>query len=346
MNGKVRAADDRQFAGFVKELLAKGAASRRGISDNEYNSLARSAWDRCARDQVYCVKLLLDPVVEPDLPADVPVSLRQAQNPFCVLMARIGTDGELVDAPPGYSRPHEDGALLVHLPVGSPTGGEVPEPAKPADYLIAFLDVLGFSCLLEGIGLDALLETYKRLLAVALEPHSEARPWSAGYARVRGELTAGLMWLPIQTAYFSDSLLLWAPYHPSYVEAFLRRCSAVFCEALVEGLPVRGAISAGRAVLDKKKGIYLGPALVEAVHLEERTDWVGVSLSASWQSHEPRIPVPPDCVFIYEPPMKPGGSPLAGGLVLDWPRVCGGGLDKTRRLSTWRPSDGPIFLTS
>jgi len=123
------------------------------------------------------------------------------------------------------------------------------------------------------------------------------------------------------SAYFSDSLLLWVPYHPSHVEQFLRRCSAVFCAALAEGLPIRGAISAGRAVLDKKRGIYLGPALVEAVHLESESDWIGICLAASWKSESLRIPVPPDCVFIYEPPMKVEGSLLSSGLVLDWPRV-------------------------
>jgi len=311
--------DDDSFVQRVWEQLEKGAATRRGITADEYVSLARVAWDRCVPDQVYRVKILIDPVVEPDLASDAPDDLRRAQLPFCILLARIRADGELVDAPSGYERPQEEGVLLRHLPVGSPRGGRVPEPSAPADYLIAFLDVLGFSDLLGRIGLDALLQSYERLLAAALGPNSESHPWSAAHTLVCGKLVRGIMWLPIKTAYFSDSLLLWVPYHPSYAEEFLRRCSAVFCASLIEGLPIRGAISTGRAVLDKEKGIYLGTALVEAVRFEEKTNWVGVSLSASWKTHE--VHIPPDCVFPYEPPMKRGGALLSSGLVLDWPRV-------------------------
>jgi len=313
--------DDDLFNERVEEQLRKGAATKRGITDDEYVNLARKAWDRCVRDQVYRIKLLVDPVVEPELAADAPSDLRESQSPFCILIARIGADGELVDAPAVYERPQEEGVLLAHLPFGSPTGGVVPDPTGPADYLIAFLDVLGFSALLERIGLNALLESYERLLAVALAPHSESHSWSAAHVFVQNELVPALMWLPIQTAYFSDSLLLWVPYHPSHTEEFLRRCSAVFCASLAEGLPIRGAVSIGRAVLDKERGIYLGPALVEAVHLEENSNWVGVCLAASWKSESPSIPVPPDCVLIYEPPLKPGGDVHSSGLVLDWPRV-------------------------
>ncbi len=31
--------------------------------------------------------------------------------------------------------------------------------------------------------------------------------------------------------------------------------------------------------------------------------------------------MPPDAVFLYEPPLKEGGVALFSGLVLDWPRV-------------------------
>ena len=31
--------------------------------------------------------------------------------------------------------------------------------------------------------------------------------------------------------------------------------------------------------------------------------------------------MPPDRIFLYQPPMKDGGLPLFSDLVLDWPRV-------------------------
>ncbi|OIP92837.1 MAG: hypothetical protein AUK24_01000 [Syntrophaceae bacterium CG2_30_49_12] len=313
--------DDDKFVWFVTDHLKKGAATLRGITDVDYVQLARSRWNGCASDKVYAIKFLVDPLVDPELVAELPDDFRHSGQPFCTLIARIGSHGELVDAPEGYTPPSYPGVHLAHIVAGSPSGGDVPDPREPAEYLIAFLDVLGFEALLNRIGLDALAQRYQELLAAALDPQSESRPWSRAQTIVRGETTPALMCLPIQTAYFSDSLLLWVPYLPGHVEEFLYRCSRVFCEALSQGLPVRGAISAGRATLDKERGIYLGLPLIEAVRLENKANWVGVSLAASWKSETLRIPVPPDMVFIYDPPLKEGSDALFSGLVLDWPRV-------------------------
>jgi hypothetical protein len=313
--------DDEKFVWFVTEHLKKGAATRRGMMDVEYVRLARNRWNSCAADKVYAIKFLVDPLVQPDLVPELPDEFIQSGEPFCTLIARIGSRGELIDAPKNYTPPSYPGVHLAHIVAGSPSGGDVPDPHMPTEYLIAFLDVLGFEALLNRIGLEALTQRYQDLLAVALHPQSEARPWSRAQTIVLGEPTPALMWLPIQTAYFSDSLLLWVAYNPGHVEEFLNRCSRVFCEALAQGLPIRGAISAGRANLDKERGIYLGLPLIEAVRLESRSNWVGVSLAASWKSEVLHIPVPPDTVFLYNPPLKAGGDALFSGLVLDWPRV-------------------------
>ncbi|MFQ6027563.1 MAG: hypothetical protein ACE5Q6_08730 [Dehalococcoidia bacterium] len=313
--------DDVTFVRFVTEHLAKGAATRRGITDAEYARLARERWKSCQTDQVYAIKLLVDPLVQPELASELPDEWTNSGEPFCELIARIDSNGELPDAPPGYVPPSNPGVLLAHIPAGSPSGGIVPDPQQPVDYLIAFLDVLGFEALLKRVGLEELNRRYEELLTTALAPHSESRPWSLSLALVQGQPTPALMWLPIQTAYFSDSLLLWVHYHPAHVPEFLDRCSRVFCQGLALGLPIRGAISVGRAILDKNRGIFLGLPLVEAVRLESKSNWIGVALAASWKSETLGIPVPPDRVFMYEPPFKDGGDSLFSGLVLDWPRV-------------------------
>jgi hypothetical protein len=265
--------------------------------------------------------MLVDPLVQPELLSELPPEWHTATEPFCELIAAIDSNGDLVNAPPDYVRPSYPGVLLGVIPAGSPSGGEVPDPEKPGEYLVGFLDVLGFEVLLNQLGLDEMGRRYNELLESALRPHSEARPWSGEIAIVRGEPLPGLMWLPIQTAYFSDSLLLWVSYHPRHVPFFLDRCARVFCQALALGIPIRGAVSIGKAILDKDKGIYLGTPLIEAVRLESKSNWVGVSLGASWKSEDRRVPVTPDRVFIYQPPLKDGGLSLFSGLVLDWPRV-------------------------
>ena len=313
--------DDDKFTWFVSQHLKNGASKQRGISDEEYVKLARAQWNSCATDKVYAIKFLVDLMVQPELLEEMPDEFAQAKEPFITLIARIGMHGELIDAPQGYERPLYPGVHFAHIVAGSPSGGVVPNAGEPTDYLIAFLDVLGFESLLNRIGLEALAQRYEELLSVALGPQSETRPWSRAQTVVRGETTPALMWLPIRTAYFSDSLLLWVHYDPGHVEEFLNRCALVFCEALAQGLPIRGAISVGTATLNKDRGIYLGLPLIEAVRLESKSNWIGVSLAASWKSDSLRIPVPPDMVFQYEPPLKEGGNVLFSGLVLDWPRI-------------------------
>lgn len=313
--------DDEHFITFVTEHLGKGAAIVRGISEDDYIQLAREQWRKCEPDQVYAIKLLIDPITQPELAEGVSDLLIAAGKPFLLLIARIATDGSLVDAPEGYRPPSSPDVALAQIPAASPSGGEVPNADAPADYLVTFLDVLGFEAMLEDVGLEEVHRRYRHLLSVALTPYSESRPWSKAVTFVRGQPVPGLMWLPIQTAYFSDSLLLWCHYRPSHVSQFLERCSQVFCESLLLGIALRGAISVGRAVMDKPAGVYLGRPLVEAVRLEEKSDWVGVALGSSWKSNDLRVPVPPDKVHIYDAPLKEGGGPLYSGMVLDWVRT-------------------------
>lgn len=318
-DGLFRPDDEALFISLAKEHLGKGAAEKRGISPSEYVYWVRERWRACSTDGVYAIKMLVDPLVQPELVSELPSGWNTAE-PFCELIAAIDSNGDLVNAPPDYVPPSYPNVLLFVVPAGSPSGAAIPNPGEPAEYIVGFLDVLGFEALLNELGLDELHTRYNALLNTALWPQSEARPWSGEIATVQGEPVLGLMHLPVQTAYFSDSLLLWVPYHPRHVPFFLDRCAKVFCEALALGIPIRGSISIGNAVLDKSNGIYLGKPLIEAVRLESKLNWIGIALGASWSCETRRVPVPPDRVFVYEPPFKEGGLPLFSGLVLDWPR--------------------------
>lgn len=313
--------DHAAFVSMVRENLERGAATKRQLSSKEYIQLARECWNECPTDAVYAMKMLIDPLVRPEFLEEVPEKWANSRDLFCELIAAIDSNGELLNAPPEYIPPLHPNVLLAVIPAGSPTAGTSPDPSAPADYMVAFLDVLGFKVLLTTIGLEELIRRYKELIETALRSQSEAFPWSMEIALVRNNPTAGLMWLPIQTSYFSDSLLLWVNYHPQHVAPFFDRCAKVFCKALEIGLPIRGAISIGNAVLDKSNGIYLGQPLVEVAELEKHSNWVGVSLGASWKSQNLRPPIPPDRVFVFEPPLTEQGRQNFSGLVLDWPRI-------------------------
>ena len=124
--------DETAFVQLATQQLDKSAATNRGISPGEYISLAREVWRSCTTDQVYAIKLLMDPVVAEN-PADFPDEYTRSGRPFCALIARIGHNGELIDAPPGYVRPSFPGVYYAHLPFGSPSGSSTADFQKKQD---------------------------------------------------------------------------------------------------------------------------------------------------------------------------------------------------------------------
>jgi hypothetical protein len=234
--------DDDTFRAIASELLSMEGHSKRGLTEAEYVAMARQVWSSCEKDSVYAIKLLFDPIVQPQFCEDAQTDI------FCVLVARIGHSGELIDAPLGYKSPNYPGVRLSHVVAGSPTGGHEPDSSQAQTYLLAYFDVLGFEALLAKVGLAEVHQRYLLLLDQALRPQSHERPWSRANSIVRGQSVPALMCLPMHAAHFSDSLLLWVHYHPAHVEEFLKRCARVFCKALDLGVPIRGAIAVGEAV--------------------------------------------------------------------------------------------------
>ncbi len=64
--------DDKPFVSLVSEHLQKGAATKRGITPQQYVSLARGKWDSCKTDQVYVIKVIIDPLVQPEMMSELP----------------------------------------------------------------------------------------------------------------------------------------------------------------------------------------------------------------------------------------------------------------------------------
>src|SRR5205085_12194262 len=81
-------------------------------------------------------------------------------------------------------------------------------------------------------------------------------------------------------AYFSDTILLWAPLTPNHVSPFLTGCADVVLEAMKLGVHIRGAISVGEAVLDKATGIFVGVPLIEAAGMEHAEESLALALGS------------------------------------------------------------------
>lgn len=88
---------------------------------------------------------------------------------------------------------------------------------------------------------------------------------------------AGIRWY---YAHFSDTLLFFAP--GDSWDSFLTLESVVSCffsEMLVKRIAIRGALTCGEFYADREKGIFVGPALLDAYKWAEKQNWIGYVLT-------------------------------------------------------------------
>ena len=194
------------------------------------------------------------------------------------------------------------------------------EPDEPTagPYLLALFDVLGFSERVKRDGILKVLVTYRDLIETAvLEP---ARRCLGTVNTPEGRITT-LFVLPVRYAYFSDTILLWVPLQQVFAAAFVTRCADLMCHALRKGVPLRGAISLGEAVMHKATNTYIGEPLIEAAKLEKGQNWIGLTLanSATWPPFVAELEGP--SIIEYMAPMKNGCEQFASPIVIDWPRI-------------------------
>lgn len=184
-------------------------------------------------------------------------------------------------------------------------------------FMFAMFDVLGFSRWLEVVGLQAVLDSYHQLIErVVVRPNEKG---GLGAVQTReGSIFA--VTGPPGYAYFSDTIILWHPLVPAFVDGFVTRCSELVCEALAMNIPLRGAITLGDAVLDRDADFFLGEPIVEAARLEKAQDWIGLTFgqTAMWSPFLAQIHG--TAIIEYPPPTKEGLTKYASPIVVDWPR--------------------------
>jgi len=297
------AVDEDQFIRTIRSNLDDGAPGLHGITTQEYVGRCRECWKGCGTDAVYKVKLLIDKRLldrkkNDDWPPNGFEKVSHDSEPpediYCVSIALVDTHGEYIDAPPDY-----DGAenlpgyhsVLVARKV--PEELQDPDGPVPANYLIAVIDVLGFSKRLESVGLTQMYRLYGELLSLAFKPNVDDPPWRRMVTPIGdGLFVPSLAYLPLNYAYFSDTLLMWVPLEPNLVILFMERLACVFCEALRLQMPLRGAVSIGQAIMHKPSNTYIGIPIVEASRLEKEQEWTGLACGASFKKPPKPIPLP------------------------------------------------------
>ncbi len=83
-------------------------------------------------------------------------------------------------------------------------------------------------------------------------------------------------------AHFSDTFLIYAPDDSKSSYAKIDSCSRWFFQhAILQQIPLRGALGWGEFYADKANSVFLGKALVTAYEFGEQFNWIGYMLSPS-----------------------------------------------------------------
>lgn len=155
-----------------------------------------------------------------------------------------------------------------------------PETLEERVYVVGLFDVLGFSALVAEKGATALLGTYQNLINKAISNTSYT-----GFGRIKvGQNKYGLggFYAPVSYTYFSDTILLWTMARFTHLSPFLAKCADLICEALAIGMPLRGSVCLGKAIMNKAANTFVGEALVEANEIEKNQRWIGATLGTGF----------------------------------------------------------------
>lgn len=104
--------------------------------------------------------------------------------------------------------------------------------------------------------------------------------------------------------------------HPIYL-SFLQTCMEFFCQSIVAGIPLRGCIGTGLAIMDQDKSIYLGAPLVEVAKGEKAQNAVGIAFGKSFDNSHP---VYNDYFIPYLDHIKEEKKRYLSPMMLDWAR--------------------------
>lgn len=191
------------------------------------------------------------------------------------------------------------------------------EIPKEKEIVLAFFDILGSSKRLMNNEYQKVYEFYQYMVNLCSE--TEVALSTPGIFHNAPEYDI-LVLHPMHHAFFSDTFLLWVEYRefpPMGIAGFYEKCSIIFIEVLKKGIPLRGSIAKGTAIMDDNSKLYLGKPLAEAAKAEPAQQWLGIGLTSSIeysQLSEMRY------LFPFQEHIKQGKETLFNGAVLNWAR--------------------------
>lgn len=155
------------------------------------------------------------------------------------------------------------------------------------NYFLAYFDALGFKKLVESKTPVQVYQVYEHILKkakvnkpyIVLQSEKDESSKSAYYS------LPILAKVPFKYAYYSDTILFWAPGNMNCFSGFVAKCIDFYNAALKNGILLRGVITHGNAILNKSKNIFIGRPINEAACLEKEQKWSGVIFGESIYNH-------------------------------------------------------------
>lgn len=189
--------------------------------------------------------------------------------------------------------------------------------------LMAFFDILGTSKMLNKGDFQTVYDYYTYMAKLCSDTHTPIAVVNhlskIPNAGIETHVPYLIIDYDLNHCFFSDTFLLWIEldvFLQPTMAGFLEKCCIIFCEALKRGIPLRGVISCGNAIMNKKNRIFLGKPLAEAAKAEPHQNWLGVGIGRSiFNIH----PMDMRYILPYINHFKSKKENLLNGLVLDWP---------------------------
>lgn len=222
-------------------------------------------------------------------------------------------------------------------------------PYESNVYTIAMLDILGFESLFNKYGLNWIAEKYQHIIEVIDRINARTKSlqndlkMTEGAIAVKNEnqYSAGVF-ARYNGTYASDTIVIWTHnrfpkarnispeeiaqrqkdpefgwnYHPIPLDHFLGICCEVISKGIELGLPLRGAIATGEAIMDQERGVFLGKPMIDAARMEKNQKIIGIAMCESALQQK----IPNRFKLLQSSHLKDPQKSSYGGYVIDWPR--------------------------
>lgn len=198
---------------------------------------------------------------------------------------------------------------------------------------VAHIDVLGMSAL---VAKDP--ELAWNLLSRLVEARNDSHAIELTFLD-----TAERIAIPnqVQAITFSDTIVLFTKgAQINDLRAILVMATQLLSQALRLCVPIRVGISVGTFFFNLKESMYAGPALIEAYHLGEKAQWIGITTSEDVYLRALKANIQSGTSNVVIPANIPMDGGMQAGYAVNWPVILNDSISAPRPVSVNQVYEG------